>query len=127
MPRNVPFFWICSAPGRRPVCGRWEHDGGEGDLHLSVTLERGWGTTLYVGDADHMALEGVSVLCDGVPAALTDASGHACIGGERPRRIALEYRGWILDPDDLCELEPDGSFDDARGRLRAFLVPPAGR
>jgi hypothetical protein len=126
-PRDVPFFWTCSAPGRRPVCGRWEPDGGEGDLRLCMTLERGWGATLYVGDADCMALDGVRVLCDGVPAAVTDASGHACLGGERPRRIELEYRDWILDPDNRGELEADGSFEPHRWYVSAYLRPPGRR
>lgn len=126
-PSNVPFSWICSAPGRRPVCGRWEPDGGEGDLRLAVTLERGWGATLYVGDPDCLALEGVRVLGDGVPIAITDASGHACLGGARPRRLDLEYRDWVLDPQNLGEIELDGTFDDSWGQVRAYLKPPVWR
>ena len=67
------------------------------------------------------------MLCDGIPAAVTDASGHACIGGERPERIDLVYRDWVVDPENLGEVELDGSFDDSTGRVRVYLAPPGGR
>ncbi len=126
-PRTVPFHWVCSAPGRVPVCGRFEPDGTEGDIRIPVVLERGWGAVLFVGDPDCLPLEGVRVFLDGVLAATTDASGTACLGGERPGRIDLDHRGWTLDPENTAEISADGSFDDSELWMRAYLMPPAGR
>ncbi|MSR62591.1 MAG: hypothetical protein EXS08_09130 [Planctomycetes bacterium] len=122
-PRNVPFFWTCIAPGRQAACGRWDPDGGDGDIRIEFDVERGWGKFLSVVGHDYQALEGVAVFLDDVPAGSTHSDGRLCLGAKvRPQLITLRYRDWRIDDGMVAA---DGSYDDSETELNVYLAPPA--
>jgi len=121
-PRDAPFCWMCIAPGRHAACGRWDPDGGDGDIRIEFDLERGWGKFLSVVGPDYEALEGVAVFLDGVSAGSTRTDGRLCLVAKvRPQLITLRYRDWRID-DGM--VEGDGSFDDSQTELNVYLTPP---
>lgn len=99
-----------------PVQGR------PGYREARVLLERGWGALFRLEGPAGEALEGAELLLDERSAGRTDARGRCFVHWpERPRRVAVPYRGWILQ----AAAGPGESvpFEDQKNVVRLFLRP----